>query len=89
MLRKEDICGHGLSASSFFGRDGREEAEFLLERHSGDQDKPRILGAFNEKTLDWLSFFLFTYFTDRDGKFQLASLSESHLIPCHVHAGLC
>ncbi|HLF31057.1 MAG TPA: hypothetical protein VI566_08535, partial [Xanthomonadales bacterium] len=39
-----------------FGRDGREEAEELLERRSGDPDKPRILGAFNEKTPDWLSF---------------------------------
>ncbi|MCH7738236.1 MAG: benzoyl-CoA 2,3-epoxidase subunit BoxB, partial [Chloroflexi bacterium] len=31
---------------AYFGRDGREEAEMLLERHSGDADKPRILGAF-------------------------------------------
>ncbi|MGH9030757.1 MAG: benzoyl-CoA 2,3-epoxidase subunit BoxB [Acidimicrobiia bacterium] len=61
----------------YFGRDGRDEAESMLERHSGDPDKPRILGAFNEATPDWLSFFLFTYFTDRDGKFQLAALRES------------
>ena len=33
---------------SYFGRDGREEAEALLQRRSGDPDKPRILGAFNE-----------------------------------------
>jgi len=64
-----------------FGRDGREEAEELLQRHSGDTDKPRILGAFNEKTPDWLSFFFFTYFTDRDGKYQLASLAESAFDP--------
>jgi benzoyl-CoA 2,3-dioxygenase component B len=64
-----------------FGRDGRDEADELLERHSGDQDNPRILGAFNEATPDWLSFFLFTYFTDRDGKFQLASLRESGFDP--------
>ena len=66
---------------AYFGRDGREEAESLLERHSGDPDKPRILGAFNEKTPDWLSFFMFTYFTDRDGKYQLASLAESGFDP--------
>lgn len=65
----------------YFGRDGREEAEALLERHSGDPDNPRILGAFNEATPDWLSFFFFTYFTDRDGKFQLASLRESGFDP--------
>ncbi len=65
----------------YFGRDGRDEADELLERHSGDADNPRILGAFNEPTPDWLSFFFFTYFTDRDGKFQLASLRESGFDP--------
>jgi benzoyl-CoA 2,3-dioxygenase component B len=64
-----------------FGRDGRDEAEALLERRSGDQDNPRILGAFNERTPDWLAFFMFTYFTDRDGKFQLLALSESGFDP--------
>ena len=64
-----------------FGRDGREEAEALLQRRSGDPDKPRILGAFNEKTPDWLSFFMFAFFTDRDGKYQLASLAESGFDP--------
>ena len=65
----------------YFGRDGREEAEALLQRRSGDQDNPRILGAFNEPTPDWLSFFMFTYFTDRDGKFQLSALAESGFDP--------
>ena len=65
----------------YFGRDGREEGEALLERRSGDQNNPRILQAFNEKTPDWLSFFMFTYFTDRDGKFQLAALAESGFDP--------
>jgi benzoyl-CoA 2,3-dioxygenase component B len=65
----------------YFGRDGREEGEALLERRSGNQDNPRILQAFNEKTPDWLSFFMFTYFTDRDGKFQLCALAESGFDP--------
>ena len=69
----------------FFGRDGREEAGALLERTSGDANNPRILGAFNEKTPDWLAFFMFTYFTDRDGKFQLAALAESALRPAGAH----
>lgn len=64
-----------------FGRDGREEADTMLERRSGDPDKPRILGAFNEKTPEWLSFFMFTFFTDRDGKYQLATLGESAFDP--------
>src|SRR5437764_204667 len=66
---------------AYFGRDGREEAEALLERRSGDADNPRILGAFNESTPDWLAFFMFTYFTDRDGKYQLCSLAESGFDP--------
>src|SRR6201992_1156356 len=66
---------------TYFGRDGREEAEELLQRRSGDSDKPRILGAFNEETPDWLSFFMFTYFTDRDGKYQLGTLKESAFDP--------
>ncbi len=66
---------------AYFGRDGREEADAMLERHAGDPDKPRILGAFNEKTPHWLAFFMFTYFTDRDGKYQLATLAESGFDP--------
>jgi benzoyl-CoA 2,3-dioxygenase component B len=64
-----------------FGRDGREEAEELLERRSGDFDKPRILTTFNEPIDDWLSFFMFTMFTDRDGKYQLLALAESAFDP--------
>jgi benzoyl-CoA 2,3-dioxygenase component B len=65
----------------YFGRDGREEAEGLLARRSGDTDNPRILGAFNEPTPDWLAFYMFTFFTDRDGKFQLSALAESGFDP--------
>jgi benzoyl-CoA 2,3-dioxygenase component B len=66
---------------AYFGRDGRDEADELLRRRSGDADHPRILGAFNEPTPDWMSFFLFTYFTDRDGRFQLAAQAESGFDP--------
>jgi benzoyl-CoA 2,3-dioxygenase component B len=66
---------------AYFGRDGREEAEELLARHSGDTDKPRILTTFNEPISDWLSLYCFTYFTDRDGKYQLKSLAESAFDP--------
>ncbi len=65
----------------YFGRDGREEADELLRRRSGDADSPRMLGAFNEETPDWLSFFMFTFFTDRDGKMQLESLAQSGFDP--------
>ena len=65
----------------YFGRDGREEADELLRRRSGSEDSPRMLGAFNEATPDWLSFFMFTFFTDRDGKMQLESLAQSGFDP--------
>jgi len=65
----------------YFGSDGREEAEELLRRSSGSADTPRMLGAFNERTPDWLSFFLFTFFTDRDGKMQLEALAQSGFDP--------
>ncbi|MBV8842635.1 MAG: benzoyl-CoA 2,3-epoxidase subunit BoxB [Bryobacterales bacterium] len=65
----------------YFGRDGREEAEALLQRRSGDANNPRILTAFNEKTSHWLAYYMFTFFTDRDGKFQLAALAESAFDP--------
>ena len=77
----------------YFGRDGREEAEELLRRRSGDQDSPRMLGAFNEATPDWLSFFMFTFFTDRDGKMQLARAGAVGLrsavahLPLHADRG--
>ncbi len=66
---------------SYFGKDGRDEAEDLLARRSGNSDRPRILEAFNQPVDNWLDFFMFTMFTDRDGKSQLMSLSESALDP--------
>lgn len=66
---------------AYFGRDGRDEADELLARRSGDEDKPRILDAFNQPCTDWLTFFCFTMFTDRDGKYQLGSLAESAFDP--------
>ncbi len=65
----------------YFGADGREEANGLLQRASGSEEAPRMLGAFNEETPDWLSFFMFTYFTDRDGKMQLEALAQSGFDP--------
>ncbi|MGI9482762.1 MAG: benzoyl-CoA 2,3-epoxidase subunit BoxB [Hyphomicrobiales bacterium] len=65
----------------YFGRDGREEANELLRRQSGSLDSPRMLGAFNEETPDWVSFYMFTFFTDRDGKMQLESLAQSGFDP--------
>jgi benzoyl-CoA 2,3-epoxidase subunit B len=64
-----------------FGADGRDEAEDLLRRRSGNPDNPRVLQAFNKPVEDWLTFFCFTAFTDRDGKYQLAALAESGFDP--------
>ncbi len=66
---------------AYFGKDGRDEADDLLARRAGDADKPRILDAFNQPCPDWLTFFSFTMFTDRDGKYQLGALAESGFDP--------
>src|SRR5256884_4345064 len=71
----------GYLLHAYFGREGREEAEELLRRNSGSGESPRGLGAVDEETPDWLSFFMFTYFTDRDGKYQLGTLKESAFDP--------
>jgi len=52
-----------------------------VRRRSGDRDSARLLGAFNEATPDWLAFFMFTFFTDRDGKMQLHALAQSGFDP--------
>ena len=75
---------------AYFGRDGREEAEELLERRSGDADHPRILGAFNEPHRPTgSSFFMFTTFTDRDGKFQLRRSRSRASIRWRAPAASC
>ena len=66
---------------SYFGKDGRDEAEEMLERRSGDPDTPRLLSTFNDPIDDWLDFFFFATYTDRDGKYQLGSLAESAFTP--------
>src|SRR5262249_12940934 len=66
---------------TFFGRDRREEADMLLETRSGHPHKPRFLGAFNQPIENWLDFYMFTMFTDRDGKYQLYALAESGFDP--------
>ena len=64
---------------SQFGRSGRIEAQKLLERRAFTDD--RLLGAFNEIVENWLDFYTYTQFVDRDGKFQLTMLSFSGFLP--------
>src|ERR671935_795205 len=62
-----------------FGDDGKREAEKLLERRADEHQ--RLLGSFNEAVENWLDFFAYTQFIDRDGKFQLQMLSTSAFAP--------
>jgi len=64
-----------------FGADGRDDAQGLLTRRSGSTDNPRILDAFNNPLQDWLSYFMWCFLADRDGKYQLLSVSESAFDP--------
>ncbi|SRR5258706_10202046 len=62
-----------------FGRTGKVEAEKQLERRAFEQN--RLLGSFNEVIDNWLDFYVYTEFIDRDGKFQLNMLSYSAFLP--------
>ena len=62
-----------------FGDDGKAEARTLLERRA--EKKERLLGAFNEPMENWLDFFAFTAFVDRDGMYQLKMLAHSGFGP--------
>ncbi len=62
-----------------FGYSGRVEAQKMLERRAFDQK--RLLGAFNQDVNNWLDFFTYTDFVDRDGKYQLTMLSYSGFAP--------
>jgi 1,2-phenylacetyl-CoA epoxidase catalytic subunit len=70
---------------TYFGQQGRREAQKLLERNAQDGD--RLLGAFNRPMPHWLDFFCYTMFVDRDGKFQLGMLSTSSFKPVAASMG--
>ncbi len=64
---------------NYFGDSGKLEARKLLERRAFKGD--RLLGSFNAPVNNWLDFFTYTEFVDRDGKFQLTMLSHSSFAP--------
>jgi benzoyl-CoA 2,3-dioxygenase component B len=62
-----------------FGDEGKREAEKLLSRRAEEHE--RLLGSFNEAVENWLDFFAYTEFIDRDGKYQLQMMSTSAFGP--------
>ncbi|MBV8207839.1 MAG: phenylacetate-CoA oxygenase subunit PaaI [Acidobacteria bacterium] len=62
-----------------FGTTGRVEAQKMLERRAFENK--RLLNAFNENVDNWMDFFAYTDFVDRDGKFQLQMLKYSGFAP--------
>ena len=63
----------------FFGYSGKVEAQKMLERRAFENK--RLLGAFNVDVDNWMDFFTYTDFVDRDGKFQLQMLKYSAFAP--------
>src|SRR5438876_1064231 len=63
----------------YFGHSGKVEAQKLLERRAFENE--RLLGAFNQDIDNWLDFYTYTDFVDRDGKFQLQMLKYSAFAP--------
>src|SRR5258708_2770867 len=66
------LCSH-------FGDEGKREAAKLLERRADEGE--RLLGSFNEIVDNWLDFFTYTQFFDRDAKCKLTMLSGSAVEP--------
>jgi benzoyl-CoA 2,3-dioxygenase component B len=64
---------------NYFGDSGKLEARKLLERRAFKGE--RLLGSFNAPVNNWLDFFTYTEFVDRDGKYQLTMLSHSSFAP--------
>ena len=62
-----------------FGYSGKVEAQKMLERRAFENK--RLLNAFNEEVDNWMDFFAYTDFVDRDGKFQLQMLKYSGFAP--------
>ncbi|HEY3175520.1 MAG TPA: Phenylacetic acid catabolic protein [Candidatus Polarisedimenticolia bacterium] len=70
---------------SHFGYSGRVDAQKQLERRS--YKNTRLLNSFNVDVDNWLDFFVYTEFIDRDGKFQLRMLSHSGFAPLAASMG--
>ena len=64
---------------TYFGDAGKTRSERLLQRRASENT--RLLGSFNEPVYNWLGFFTYTDFIDRDGKSQLNMLSRSGFAP--------
>lgn len=64
---------------NYFGDSGKLEAQKLLERRAFKSE--RLLDSFNTPVNNWLDFFTYTQFVDRDGKYQLTMLSHSSFAP--------
>src|SRR5690606_16062064 len=77
---------------NYFGDSGKVEARKLLERRAseafpGSKGGKRLLGSFNAAVNNWLDFYAYTCFVDRDGKYQLGMLQPSAFAPLARSAG--
>ena len=64
---------------TYFGDSGKLQSQKLLERRASTNT--RLLDSFNQPVRNWLDFFTYTSFIDRDGKYQLNMLSRSAFAP--------
>lgn len=64
---------------TYFGDSGKRQAQKLLERRANENT--RLLDSFNQPVRNWLDFFTYTSFIDRDGKYQLNMLSRTAFAP--------
>ncbi|MBI2151015.1 MAG: phenylacetate-CoA oxygenase subunit PaaI, partial [Acidobacteria bacterium] len=64
---------------TYFGDSGKRQSQRLLERRASENT--RLLDSFNQPVRNWLDFFTYTSFIDRDGKYQLNMLSRTAFAP--------
>ena len=64
---------------TYFGDSGKLQSQKLLERRAST--RTRLLDSFNQPVRNWLDFFTYTSFIDRDGKYQLNMLSRTAFAP--------
>lgn len=83
VMREEMRHGYQMChlLNRYFGPSGEKAARAQLERRSGMEGNQRLLGAFNAPVDNWLDFYTYTMFVDRDGKYQLLCLSHSGFAP--------
>ena len=80
--RRPPSVGDGLSAAEIFRHaTAARRRKTCCSAAPATPTRRACSAPSTRQTPDWLSFFMFTFFTDRDGKMQLEALAQSGFDP--------